>query len=125
MRLSIVTIIPMYPAWTTGCSHIIEPFPAGGNRMRINPNKNGNGIPNSSAKGTKSAPSGASGSKTDNLTPIMVTIMVATNPIKGPLIPRSNRESLLGGNDFSWITAPNVPKGGNPGIKYGYVASIL
>jgi len=57
--------------------------------------------------------------------PMIVTNIVAMNPMTGPLMPKSNSASLFGAKDFCCITAPNVPRGGIPGIKYGYVASTL
>jgi len=56
---------------------------------------------------------------------MIVTSVVVMNPMIGPLMPRSNSASRFGANVFCCITAPNVPSGGVPGMKYGYVASML
>jgi hypothetical protein len=54
----------------------------------------------------------------------IATHIVARNPTAGPLNPRSNNSSRFAGGLFKEITAPNVPKGGGPGMKYGKVESI-
>ena len=56
--------------------------------------------------------------------PMALRISATINPAMGPLAPTSNNASLLRGRDFCIITAPKVPSGGGPGMKYGEVASI-
>jgi hypothetical protein len=41
--------------------------------------------------------------------PNIIAIIAAMKPIIGPLMPRSNKASLLGAMDFCCITAPKVP----------------
>jgi len=57
--------------------------------------------------------------------PTALKIRATKKPATGPFDPMSNNASLFGGNDFCIITAPKVPRGGIPGIKYGEVASTF
>src|SRR3990170_8749162 len=72
----------------------------------------------------KSPTSGGLGAGIKSIMPMALKITAIMKPAMGPLAPMSNNASLFWGRDFCIITAPKVPRGGGPGIKYGDVASI-
>jgi hypothetical protein len=123
-KLSIVTTMPAHPAQSKGCkAHPLLVPVNGGIKLKLDKA----GINSIQLTGIKLKLPVSAGivAGISNVIPTALQIKAITKPAMGPLAPTSNNASLLGGNDFCIITAPKVPSGGGPGIKYGEVAFIF
>jgi len=119
-RLSVVTSIPVQPAKATGCKSR-SPF-GGALGIRLKLCKNLSRIFH--ITGTPISLARTWGEGMVNVNPMMLTMVAIMKPVMGPSAPTPNSASLFGGRDFCMITAPKVPSGGGPGIKYGGVAAM-
>ena len=122
-KLSIVTTIPAHPAQVIGCKSR-TPF-GGAWGIKSKPERTRSKRIQLVGIKFNVVVSGGVGAGTKSIKPMALRIIAIMKPAKGPLAPTSNNASLFRGRDFCIITAPKVPSGGGPGMKYGEVASIL
>src|SRR4030042_864497 len=122
-KLSIVTTMPAHPAQVIGCKSSTPLAGAWGSKFK--PEKACDSRIQLVGIKFKAVTSGGVGAGIKSNSPMALKTNATINPARGPLAPTSNSASLLRGRDFCIITAPKVPSGGGPGIKYGEVASFF